>query len=73
MVDAGDVIENPATGQRLTFLVTARDTAGEVFRAEGAFPPGGFAGVEHIHPHQDEQAGGRGPVGVRATGRRLDR
>jgi mannose-6-phosphate isomerase-like protein (cupin superfamily) len=54
MADAGDVIENPATGQRLTFLATARDTAGEVFRAEGAFPPGGFAGVEHIHPHQDE-------------------
>ena len=54
MADAGDVIENPATGQRLTFLATARDTAGEVFRAEGAFPPGSFAGVKHIHPHQDE-------------------
>jgi quercetin dioxygenase-like cupin family protein len=51
---AGDVIENPTTGQRLTFLATARDTAGEVLRAEGAFPPGGFAGVEHVHPHQDE-------------------
>jgi len=54
MAVAGDVIENPATGQRLTFLATARDTAGVVFRAEGAFPPGGFAGVKHIHPHQDE-------------------
>lgn len=52
--DAGDVIENPVTGQRLTFSATARDTAGEVFRAEGAFPPGGFAGVEHVHPRQDE-------------------
>lgn len=55
MAAAGDVIENPVTGQRLTFLATARDTAGEVFRAEGAFPPGGFAGVEHIHRHQDER------------------
>ena len=55
MAEAGDVIENPATGQRLTFLATALDTAGEVFRGEGAFPPGGFAGVEHIHPHQDER------------------
>jgi mannose-6-phosphate isomerase-like protein (cupin superfamily) len=54
MARSGDVIENPVTGQRLTFLATARDTAGQVFRAEGAFPPGGFAGVEHIHPHQDE-------------------
>jgi quercetin dioxygenase-like cupin family protein len=51
---SGDVIENPVTGQRLTFLATSRETAGEVFRAEGAFPPGGFAGVEHIHPKQDE-------------------
>jgi hypothetical protein len=54
VAQAGDVIENPVTGQRLTFLATARDTGGEVFRAEGAFPPGGFAGVEHIHPFQDE-------------------
>jgi mannose-6-phosphate isomerase-like protein (cupin superfamily) len=50
----GDVIVNPVTGQRLTFLVTARDSVGELFRAEGVFPPGGFAGVEHVHPHQDE-------------------
>lgn len=54
MAQAGDVIENPVTGQRLTFLATARDTGGEVFRGEGVFPPKGFAGVEHIHPLQDE-------------------
>jgi mannose-6-phosphate isomerase-like protein (cupin superfamily) len=51
---AGDTIENPVTGQRLTFLVTGADTGGELSRAEGAFPAGSFAGVEHIHPHQDE-------------------
>jgi quercetin dioxygenase-like cupin family protein len=51
---AGDTIENPVTGQRLTFLVTGADTGGDLFRAEGAFPAGGFAGVEHIHPYQDE-------------------
>ncbi len=54
MADTGDVIENPVSGQRLTFLATGRDTGGDLFRAEGVFPPGGFAGVEHIHPHQDE-------------------
>lgn len=54
MANAGDVIHNPMTGQRQIFLATARDTDGEFFRAEGVFPPGGFAGVEHIHPHQDE-------------------
>lgn len=54
MANAGDIIHNPMTGQRLLFLATAHDTNGELFRAEGVFPPGGFAGVEHIHPHQHE-------------------
>jgi quercetin dioxygenase-like cupin family protein len=54
MADAGDVIENPVTGQRLIFEVTSADSSGEVFVAEGIFPPGGFAGVAHVHPHQDE-------------------
>lgn len=48
---SGDTIENPVTGQRLTFLTVGE---ADVFRAEGHFPPGGFAGVEHIHPFQDE-------------------
>lgn len=55
MTSKGETIENPVTGQRLTFLATGRDTGGELFRAEGLFSPGGFAGVEHIHPHQDER------------------
>jgi mannose-6-phosphate isomerase-like protein (cupin superfamily) len=54
MARAGDVIENPVTGQRLTFLVTSADSDGRLFAAEGSFPPGGFAGVPHIHPDQDE-------------------
>jgi mannose-6-phosphate isomerase-like protein (cupin superfamily) len=54
MAEAGEQIDNPTTGQRLVFLTTARDSHGEVSRAEGIFPPGGFAGVEHIHPLQDE-------------------
>ncbi len=54
MAAAGDVIHNPVTGQTLVFLATGADGADDVFRAEGVFPPGGFAGVEHIHPFQDE-------------------
>ncbi|MGI8862825.1 MAG: cupin domain-containing protein [Solirubrobacteraceae bacterium] len=54
MAKAGEQIDNPTTGQRLVFLATGRDGDREVFRAEGIFPPGGFAGPEHIHPHQDE-------------------
>ena len=54
MARAGEMIENPVTGQRLIFLVTSTDSDGELLSAEGVFPPGGFAGVTHIHPHQDE-------------------
>jgi quercetin dioxygenase-like cupin family protein len=54
MAHAGDIIENPVTGQRLVFLTTPADSDGELFAAEGIFRPGGFAGVPHIHPHQDE-------------------
>lgn len=54
MAHTGDVIENPVTGQRLVFLETAADSDGKRFAAEGIFPPGGFAGVPHIHPGQDE-------------------
>jgi mannose-6-phosphate isomerase-like protein (cupin superfamily) len=54
MTHAGDVIHNPVSGQRLVFLVTAGESGGALFRAEGIFAPGGFAGVEHIHTRQDE-------------------
>jgi mannose-6-phosphate isomerase-like protein (cupin superfamily) len=54
MATQGETIDNPVTGQRLTFLVNGPDSGGQLFRAEGAFPPGGFAGVEHVHPKQDE-------------------
>jgi hypothetical protein len=49
---AGKTIRNPVTGQRLTFMSDGNDS--DPFRAEGAFAPGGFAGVEHIHPKQSE-------------------
>jgi mannose-6-phosphate isomerase-like protein (cupin superfamily) len=54
MAGEGRTIFNPVTGQRLTFLMTGDETGGELFRAEGVFPPGGFAGVKHVHPTQDE-------------------
>ena len=54
MAHAGDVIENPVTGQRLAFLITPAGSDGELFAAEGSFPAGGFAGVSHVHPRQDE-------------------
>jgi mannose-6-phosphate isomerase-like protein (cupin superfamily) len=52
---AGDVLENPATGERLVFLRTAADGAGEVLEYELEFVPRGFAARNHLHPRQEER------------------
>ena len=55
MAYRGQRIENPVTGQTMIFLETGEETNGEVFRMEGIFRPGGFAGVLHVHPRQEER------------------
>ena len=47
-------IEDPLTGQRLTFLETAADTEGRSLRAEVRLEPGGFV-PRHLHLRQDER------------------
>jgi quercetin dioxygenase-like cupin family protein len=54
MAKAGDIIENPITGERITFLKTTRETNGELLRFEYVLPPG-FTIPEHFHPHQEER------------------
>ena len=54
MAKAGDVIENPITGERITFLKTTRETNGELLRFEYILPPG-FTIPEHVHPYQEER------------------
>jgi quercetin dioxygenase-like cupin family protein len=51
---AGDIIENPVTGERITFLKTTQETNGELLRFEDVLPPG-FSISEHFHPHQEER------------------
>ena len=51
---AGETIENPVNGERLTFLATSRDTDGELVRIEHTFAPGGFVPAAHVHPGQEE-------------------
>jgi quercetin dioxygenase-like cupin family protein len=51
---AGDIIENPITGERITFLKTTQETNGELLRFEYVLPPG-FTISEHFHPHQEER------------------
>ncbi len=54
MAKAGDVIENPITGERITFLKTTRETNGELLRFEYVLPPR-FYIPEHFHPRQEER------------------
>jgi len=55
LVRAGDVIENPVTGEVMRFLVTGHETAGSLLRIDMAVRPGGFAAAEHVHPQQEER------------------
>jgi quercetin dioxygenase-like cupin family protein len=55
MIRAGDTIENPITGERVTFLKTAADTDGEVVVIDTIVAPDGFVAAEHIHPYQFER------------------
>ena len=56
MADAGQVIENPRSGERITFRKTAMDTGGELLVVDLELPPGARmpAGL-HVHPEQEER------------------
>src|SRR5215218_2328254 len=54
MAHQGETIENPLSGERMTFLETTEDTNGQYFRFEFVAPPG-WAVSEHIHPRQEER------------------
>ena len=45
----GQVIENPVTGERLTFLVTAEETGGELLKVKSELPAGSLGVPMHYH------------------------
>ena len=55
MVRVGDVIENPVTGEEMTFLRTAHETAGELLRIDMVVRVGGFVTGEHVYFYQEER------------------
>ena len=55
MARAGQVIENPVSGERFTFLQTAADTNGELLRFELVLRPGGRIPIVHRHAAQEER------------------
>ena len=55
MVNSGDVLEHPVTGERIVFRKTARDTDGALMQADFLMASGGFVAAAHIHPLQEER------------------
>jgi quercetin dioxygenase-like cupin family protein len=54
MAYTGQTIENPVSGERITFLQTARDTNGEKLEIELELSPDGHVPGAHVHPEQTE-------------------
>lgn len=55
MAIVGQVIENPATGERITFVDVAADTRGERLVVETVWTRPGHRAAEHIHPTMSER------------------
>ncbi len=55
MINPGDSIVNPVTGERLLFRTTSRQTGGEAVVVETFVQPHGFVAAAHVHPAQEER------------------
>jgi quercetin dioxygenase-like cupin family protein len=55
MINPGDRLENPVTGEVLVFRTTAAETGGELVRVETIVEPDGFVAAAHVHPAQTER------------------
>ena len=55
MVQPGDVIENPVTGERITFVRTSAETGGALAEMDLELSPTAFLAAEHIHLRQEEK------------------
>jgi quercetin dioxygenase-like cupin family protein len=55
MAYTGQTIENPVSGERITFLQTAKDTGGELLEFVLELTPDGHVPGAHVHPSQEER------------------
>jgi mannose-6-phosphate isomerase-like protein (cupin superfamily) len=55
MAYAGQIIENPVSGERITFNQTAADTDGELLSITLELSPDGAVPGLHVHPSQEER------------------
>jgi len=52
VIETGQTLVNPVTGERMTFVETAADTDGERVVIELRAEPGGSVAAAHAHPSQ---------------------
>jgi hypothetical protein len=70
MLRAGDVLENPVTGERAVIRVGTAESSGELLVADLYVRPGGAVMGEHLHPGIEESfTVVRGCLGYRLDGR----
>ena len=55
MIQPGQTLENPVTGERFTFKETAATSDGELLAFELCLRPGGSVPIPHVHPIQTER------------------
>ena len=55
MAYAGQTIENPISGERITFTQTAADTDGELLAFDMTLSVDGHVPGAHVHPEQEER------------------
>jgi mannose-6-phosphate isomerase-like protein (cupin superfamily) len=55
MARSGDVLENPISGERITFRQTAADTGGDLLAIDLELAPDGHVPGAHVHPFQEER------------------
>ncbi len=64
LIHTGETIENPITGERITFLATSADTDGEAVVIETVVEPHGFVAAASSLPatRAGERSSGRVPA-----------
>jgi quercetin dioxygenase-like cupin family protein len=55
MINSGDRLENPVTGEVMVFHRTAAETNGDSILVEVIVQPEGFVAAAHTHPYQTER------------------
>jgi quercetin dioxygenase-like cupin family protein len=73
VIERGQTLVNPVTGERMTFLETAAETGGDRVVIELRADPGGSVAAAHVHPSQWETFEVvAGTLGAKVAGRKAE-